>query len=420
MTKARLVVIAAVGVAMGALQGDAWAGFCPYWGCGTNSATVGDGIVFDELSTTLGQPDEAGIYISKVTLKHPFKNPGKLMVDRDHLSAEDADGTIVQGDDLAGTVITVKHLDGRTYDLRISKVTDPCKITGSHNDCLRFWSSPNELTDLPTNTVPYYTFHVKKTKQRDSQPGNGPNDGPLDNDFNKSLCKTPQPVLMRLIRAGQWIENAKESAVVFTGDHYDSVTKQVQHGTEGWFNLGCADTVPAKLHLLRHTKAGSISSGSNQRTTSLGERTAMLRMLIADYCGNGSSFTFDGVPLNYGDVNGWYPDEIITTQQPDPRNRSFEAVWDSKGPMCLTEPRKACLGDIEKACRKSLDDPNWKLPPVCPNDGNNPGGGNPHALSANPSDTTAPNCPPSTNLQRRKPLGPPVPMKVSVRKQKSK
>ncbi len=36
---------------------------CPYWGCGANSATVGDGLVFDELDSSGVQPNRGGLTV---------------------------------------------------------------------------------------------------------------------------------------------------------------------------------------------------------------------------------------------------------------------------------------------------------------------------------------------------------------------
>jgi hypothetical protein len=401
MTRARLVVIAAVGVAVGAMaEGNARAGLCPGWGCGANSATIGDELVFDELSVKPNVQNDAGMFLKKVVLKPPFTNPGTLVVTKDRLSAKDAAGKVVQGDDLKGTVIVIGHVDGREFELQVKDAVETCKA--SNNNCLTYWATPNDANDA-ANNVPYYEFKVRKTKLKNNNPG-GPQDGPKEDSFARSLCKTPNSLIKYLVEAKQWIRAAKESAVVFTGDHYDAATKEVEAGSADRFNLGCAGTVPAKLHLLRHTEAGSIPIGTNKRTTSLPERTAMLRMLIADYCGNGTKFTFDGVLLNYGDVKGWYPlppDGPMTTKQPTPRDRSFEAVWNSKGPLCLTDPRVACPEEIVKNCRDSLDDQTWNLPKKCPVDGSMPWEDG-HALSANPKGTQAPICASAKKHKKKK------------------
>ncbi|HMG53451.1 MAG TPA: hypothetical protein VK601_08210, partial [Kofleriaceae bacterium] len=52
------------GTAVSALIGDPG---CPEWGCGMNSATLADGIVFDELNTN-GEPDRHGIRIVKAMI----------------------------------------------------------------------------------------------------------------------------------------------------------------------------------------------------------------------------------------------------------------------------------------------------------------------------------------------------------------
>jgi hypothetical protein len=117
----------------------------------------------------------------------------------------------------------------------------------------------------------------------------------------------------------------------------------------------------------------------------------MLRMITADYCGNGSTFTVNGQPLLYGDIRKWYPTPPFVSPT-DSRVRSFEAAWGLKGLLCLNEPRKFCMSAVKTVCSTELDDPSW-TPPPCPTDGTLPPGT--YILSANPKlDPGAPPAPP--------------------------
>ena len=59
----------------------------------------------------------------------------------------------------------------------------------------------------------------------------------------------------------------------------------------------------------------------------------MLKMLTADYCGDGTPFTVAGQPLNWMDDRG----TMKLLQQPP--QLGFEARWNDAGPVCLDKPR---------------------------------------------------------------------------------
>lgn len=118
-------------------------------------------------------------------------------------------------------------------------------------------------------------------------------------------------------------------ALLFAGDRYDAVTKEVTATgvDDGWFNIGCAGSNLAKLHLNRRTDAGSTPSIQ----TSQAERQAMLKMFGGDYCGNGVYYSHQGVPIDLEDVQGH--------RTVNAGYSSFEGLWGDKGAMCLDESR---------------------------------------------------------------------------------
>jgi ADYC domain len=118
-------------------------------------------------------------------------------------------------------------------------------------------------------------------------------------------------------------------ALLFAGDRYDAERKTVTAtggATAGWFNIACAGTALAKLHLTRHTEA------SQTVPTTAAERQAMLKMFTADVCGDGTSFTVQGQPLLWADAKG------LTAFASAPA--SLEAVWSDRGALCLDTPRR--------------------------------------------------------------------------------
>jgi hypothetical protein len=146
------------------------------------------------------------------------------------------------------------------------------------------------------------------------------------------------------------------TAVAFAGDVYDSNSFGVRGNSSGpvctgmaltsseqdIVNFACIGTVISKLYLLRHTWA---SSDADFQTT-VPQRQAMLRMLTADYCGAGKSFTQNGTPIRFS-----------AQHQPSFRKyvpeagQSLEAVWTDQGASCIAKARlDVDYGDLESAC----------------------------------------------------------------------
>jgi hypothetical protein len=157
-------------------------------------------------------------------------------------------------------------------------------------------------------------------------------------------------------------------AIAFAGDHYDALHKTVEDTALGTtlFNLACAGTAPAKMHLMRHTNAGADvmdALGVLHRgvyPTIPQQRQAMLKMFTADYCGTGHAFTVDGQPLRYGDAKHWYPETPTPGVLASPAIRSIEAEWTPDGVACLDMPRLFPIVDLHKVHCECPDKP---LPP---------------------------------------------------------
>jgi hypothetical protein len=287
---------------------------CQSWGCGTNSPTVGDGLLFDELDSSGQDPNRGGLYLVKARLASG--TAVRVHVEEDMLVAEAiATGTRYTGTQLEGAIIRL-HRDGGDYELLIDRV---------YMQSLSFWSGDAE-------PVPSYDIKSRKFG---------------DKPFTEYACGAP------LLPDPHW-DGIPHAAIVFQGDRYipeQKVTWEVPP-SDPWFNVACAGTTPAKLHLMRHTRAGSYRIDHTIGwDTTVGERQAMLKMFAADFCGTGDSFTKDGVPLSYMDSNGWYHEGRPYVAQ--------EALWSADGPICLDSPR---LGrtkqEVEDACGHKI--------PACP------------------------------------------------------
>lgn len=116
--------------------------------------------------------------------------------------------------------------------------------------------------------------------------------------------------------------------LLFEGDRIDAAKKLDTGIDTSWFNLGCAGSALAKLALTGHTEA---AINANTFSTKLYERQAMLKMLAADYCGDGTPFTVAGQPLNWHDDRG--------TMKLSPVPLALEARWTENGAACLDKPR---------------------------------------------------------------------------------
>jgi len=122
--------------------------------------------------------------------------------------------------------------------------------------------------------------------------------------------------------------------LLFEGDRIDA-TRKLDTGVDPtWINFGVAGTALAKLALTGHTEA-SLNAGAFE--TTLAERQAMLKLLVADYCGDGTPFTVAGQPLNWRDDRGTMSLTALAAQPPLPL--VLEARWTEAGAACLDQPR---------------------------------------------------------------------------------
>lgn len=342
---------------------------CPDWGCGTNSPTVGDGIVFDELNTA-GVEDKHGIKI--VEAYHQVSDsapmvPVELHVEGHVLSAVATDGSArFEHDQLVGTVI-------KLHNVRDSNLDFELRVAAVKEQSLHFWAGDVH------QTVPFYLITARPLGMP---------------DFKDSICRGRVPDA-----DAHWGGQEFERYVLaFEGDRYDAAAKQVrdvEHDPK-WFNLACAGTAPAKLHLMRHTAAGSLdASGATVLTTSNKERTAMLKMFAADYCGTGQPFTVDGQPLLYGDEWAKYPEtptSAVLRARPSVV-RTIEALWNEAGAVCLDTPRLYDRTCVETVCGRpvprcggipGVTDAPGPSGPIGWEHRDVPGGSPVHVISANP------------------------------------
>ena len=161
-------------------------------------------------------------------------------------------------------------------------------------------------------------------------------------DSKRSICATPvilpEPSMFSelgqvdasAVRRGpggdEMLGMRAGETVVFEGDRFDAASMTMAKDAMAlWINFGCAGHTLAKMHLTRNT----IASGAEAYGAKHHERQATLKMLVADYCGDGTPFTVAGEQLRWmGGLVGYYT-----------RPQTLEARWDSKGAVCLNDPR---------------------------------------------------------------------------------
>ncbi len=311
---------------------------CNPWECGSNSAWLGENIRFHELDAA-GGPNDADLVVGQFF--HKSGQPMNLHVDHDELYGEKpvsvlqrlaylvtgSKPPVWKGKELEGATLQLARLrsPGR-WLLNIRKV--------SHTS---FWVGAGRVKGaVPVYELTYYD-QLNKTKEA-------------------PLCEPPKGGL-----SSEW-QSLEGKALIFRGDRYEALPKLVveEGGNSSWFNIACAGTTVAKMHLLRHTWASS----DETHQTQVKQRQALLKMLTGDYCGGGYSFTVHGQPLQYSYVQDWPP------QPPLPSaigtwlgTMSIDAVWDEKGAVCIDTPRMvanslgkkaAYLAEIRAKCQALL------------------------------------------------------------------
>ena len=160
----------------------------------------------------------------------------------------------------------------------------------------------------------------------------------------------------------------------YAGAVFDQSNLTVTHEPD-LATFGCAGHIVAKLRMMGYTPDDPYGSD-------LPQQQAAVKMLSADYCGTGHSFTAIGTPLAWTDALGnfgpWSSQaEWVSGGVYDPDATDMEARWDQDGAICLDTPRLADLGDIKNEC-------NGNLPPRCEGDAHENADFGAHLSSFNP------------------------------------
>jgi hypothetical protein len=326
----------------------AWnCGNCDEWGCGSNSAWLGENITFHELDANGSENDHHLAFVTS-EFRDASWNTMSLMVYRDRLEGTHSDGSPVVDAGLVNASMLLKRdLGGGAfayYRLRIAGMSTTY-----------FWDAQPSMSPgpVPPPSVPYYNFRYSQVAEP-SDPPDVKNEAPL--------CSPASDA---------W-GSVSGNALIFRGDRYDAALKREwETGVKDtWFNVACAGTAIAKLHFLHHTLAGEydpLTGSDNDRYTTPDQRQTMLKLITADYCGTGYSYTQNGTPLRYywaTAAHRWH-----SPYPPDGGPDYWEAIWNPGGAICLSKPRLDTAPDggdvlleVQEACGlKACDfDVSWQ------------------------------------------------------------
>ena len=131
----------------------------------------------------------------------------------------------------------------------------------------------------------------------------------------------------------------RTTAIVVPGSW--SADGRFVHGAEGKFSFACTAGAQAKCVRFGYPPWASAPDGSSMAPY----HAACVRMVRADYCGDGTPHTVPGVAIQMFDragVNG----------SPEPAYGAFEALWGTDGAVCVARSRRPefPLADILRQC----------------------------------------------------------------------
>jgi hypothetical protein len=297
-------------------------GPCPPWGCANSPEVMHYGM---HEANLFGKRDHNGLSLQRggpnkrAQIWSAAGVPYDLYIEKNRFIGVSHDGqSTLHGQALLLAELHVVRKGQPFYNITIRRVREIKFLVGKPD--------PIEVYSL--------TWHY---------PGTGLN-------ASKGVCNGPPSSQTRKDR-GEMLDMLHDETLIFAGDRIDSTAMTLNRDPDfDWFNFGCAGHTLAKLHLTRNTI-------TSQPEDDWAGRQATLKMLVGDYCGNGTPITESGTPLR------WQSELMPYFPTPG----SIEARWDEFGAKCLSKPRLGesspnfpdVWGAIEAACTT--------LPPTCDN-----------------------------------------------------
>ena len=292
--------------------------------CGVNSAQI-NGYAISELDlagtpSIPGHPNSAGV--EYLALMSPGNELYTLSVENGGLVATSPDGVVLSGNQLVNFRLI----------LRAAGVVFPLYIT-SHKYAST-WTQPFKPR------IPVYGL---------AYPGNL--------GFGIPLTRRPTESLQSVC-PGHTASDT--TAVVFAGEVYDVNLRTVIDSStpqfpniEHWMSIACTGSAAAKMKFLNYGPQANFDGMGKSATAR--QRQATLKMITADYCGFGYSFTETGTPIYWQNPY----DSAENIQTPD----TVEAVWSDTGALCINDGqlRLHTYADVQAICGPAT-------PPPCPAD----------------------------------------------------
>lgn len=281
---------------------------CPDYGCGDKNSPNIAGTYFHELNMTSSLahlvPNSEGVALASFTQAGVAYD---LHVAHGRLVGTTSGGNTIRGSQLQGAIFLVRIGRPTTFQDYYIKIDEV-------HDEVRYWAKGGNAPRLEGYRLKY---------QR------------INDTYFQDMCTNPPadggPDVLSM--GGDFIHDV----LVFEGERIGARTRtDAADPTHEWFSIGCAGGTLAKMYLTGHTIAARMDGFS----TTQPERQAILKLLSADYCGDGTPFTVSGQPLQWADDHAWMQvDSSKITRQ-----STFEARWTDTGAACLSTPRATIAG----------------------------------------------------------------------------
>lgn len=303
-------------------------GDCTALDCGGNAIWLGDGVKFRTLHLKPERQNEAKLAI--VGFLGPHGEPLAVDVQGDVLlGTNQQTGEVLKLDGLNGAKLLLGR-PGETADKPTQAAHVEYILKIDEVKTIPFWAQCTDC-DTSANQFPVYRFTAIGNAGKDiTVCGPRPGESSYAASARAGGGSDPNPA-----------RNMYGTAVISRGDFYDEDTHEVTTtpvpGDDDLFNISCFGTTLSKLHLLRHTSASQVSP-DNPKNPTVRDRQTMLRLLTADYCGNGSSFTENGVSIKLAFNSPLYT--LMGYAKYDMSEAgSIDALWTPEGALCIGTPR---------------------------------------------------------------------------------
>lgn len=143
------------------------------------------------------------------------------------------------------------------------------------------------------------------------------------------------------------------SVTLIYGETYDAELKTVNPDMQRWVTLACEGNAVAKMKRMNYGPNSAF--GGQGEPATVEQRQATLKMITADYCGDGTSYTEQGTAVH------WQNAEMTVDGYPaNPADApDIEAYWGAEGALCLGKLRLAELSPGDIACGLPACDELW-------------------------------------------------------------